>query len=129
MTDTHPATTDRVVLVEDFLAGRANGMIALFQSCLASLGLPIIQKEFTAPAIGATFDDILTYRIANEQELHGLEVTVRPRVTLKSDAEFEPACKTMEGVEAHCLLTLGSRSPQSSPLLPPSENVLVWKAI
>jgi organic hydroperoxide reductase OsmC/OhrA len=36
------------------------------------------------------------YRIA--------EVTVRPRVTLKSEAELEPARKTMESVEANCFI-------------------------
>jgi organic hydroperoxide reductase OsmC/OhrA len=32
------------------------------------------------------------------------EVTVRPRVALKGEAEFEPARKAMESVEAHCFI-------------------------
>ena len=36
-----------------------------------------------------------------EGKYHVIEVTVRARATLKSDAELEPARKTMEGVEAH----------------------------
>jgi organic hydroperoxide reductase OsmC/OhrA len=32
------------------------------------------------------------------------EVTVRPRVTLRSEAEFETARKAMDGVEAHCFI-------------------------
>jgi organic hydroperoxide reductase OsmC/OhrA len=32
------------------------------------------------------------------------KVTVRPRVTLKSEAELEPARKSMEGVEVHCFI-------------------------
>jgi organic hydroperoxide reductase OsmC/OhrA len=39
-----------------------------------------------------------------EGKHHITEVTVRPRVTLKSDAELEPARKTMEGVEANCFI-------------------------
>jgi organic hydroperoxide reductase OsmC/OhrA len=39
-----------------------------------------------------------------EGKHHITEVTVRPRVTLKSDAELEPARKTMEGAEAHCFI-------------------------
>ncbi len=35
---------------------------------------------------------------------HITEVTVRPRVTLKSEAELEPVRKTMESVEAHCFI-------------------------
>lgn len=32
------------------------------------------------------------------------EVTVRPRVTLRSEVELESARKAMEGVEAHCFI-------------------------
>jgi organic hydroperoxide reductase OsmC/OhrA len=39
-----------------------------------------------------------------EGKYHITEVTVLPRVILKSDAELEPARKTMEGVEAHCFI-------------------------
>jgi organic hydroperoxide reductase OsmC/OhrA len=39
-----------------------------------------------------------------EGKYHITEVTVRPRVTLKSGAELEPARKTMEGVEAQCFI-------------------------
>ena len=39
-----------------------------------------------------------------EENYHITEVTVRPRVTLKSEAELEPARKIMESVEAHCFI-------------------------
>jgi organic hydroperoxide reductase OsmC/OhrA len=39
-----------------------------------------------------------------EGKYHITEVTVRPRVTLKSEAELKPARKTMESVEAHCFI-------------------------
>ena len=39
-----------------------------------------------------------------EGKYHITEVAVRPHVTLKSDAELEPARKTMESVEAHCFI-------------------------
>jgi len=39
-----------------------------------------------------------------EEKYHITEVTVRPRVTLKSEAELEPARKIMESVEAHCFI-------------------------
>jgi len=39
-----------------------------------------------------------------EGRYHITEVTVRPRVTLKSGTELEPARKTMESVEAHCFI-------------------------
>jgi organic hydroperoxide reductase OsmC/OhrA len=39
-----------------------------------------------------------------EGRYHITEVTVRPRVTLKGEAELELARKTMESVEAHCFI-------------------------
>jgi organic hydroperoxide reductase OsmC/OhrA len=39
-----------------------------------------------------------------EGKYHITEATVRPRVTLKREAELEPARKTMESVEAHCFI-------------------------
>ncbi len=39
-----------------------------------------------------------------EGKYHITEVAVRPHVTLKSEAELEPARKTMESVEAHCFI-------------------------
>jgi organic hydroperoxide reductase OsmC/OhrA len=39
-----------------------------------------------------------------EGKYHIIEVTVRPHVTLKSEAEFEAARKTMESVEAQCFI-------------------------
>jgi organic hydroperoxide reductase OsmC/OhrA len=39
-----------------------------------------------------------------EEKYHITEVMVRPRVTLKSEAELEPARKIMESVEAHCFI-------------------------
>ncbi|KRQ02750.1 hypothetical protein AOQ72_06630 [Bradyrhizobium yuanmingense] len=69
---THPSTADRVALVEDFLAGRSNGLIPLFQTCLQHLGLPPLQIEHSAPVLRPAFDDIRTHAIANKSELHGI---------------------------------------------------------
>jgi organic hydroperoxide reductase OsmC/OhrA len=39
-----------------------------------------------------------------EGKYHITEVAVRPHVTVNSEAELEPARKTMESVEAHCFI-------------------------
>ncbi len=39
-----------------------------------------------------------------EGKYHITEVTVRPRVILKTEAELESARKSMESVEAHCFI-------------------------
>jgi hypothetical protein len=69
-----------------------------------------------------------------EGKHHITEVTVRPRVTLKSDAELEPARKTMEGVEAHCFIanSINARvtlTPEFVVAPHQTENVLIWKTI
>jgi len=69
---THPSTTDRVALVEDFLAGRQSGVIAIFQNCLQLLSLPALQIEFDGAAVKGSFDDIRTYPLASKRELHGI---------------------------------------------------------
>jgi organic hydroperoxide reductase OsmC/OhrA len=53
----------------------------------------------------------VAYEGEAEGELENVEgkyqitkVVVRPRVTLKSEAELEPARKAMESVEAHCFI-------------------------
>jgi organic hydroperoxide reductase OsmC/OhrA len=60
-----------------------------------------------------------------EGKYHITEVTVRPRVTLKSEAELEPARKTMESVEAHCFIanSINARvrlTPEFVVALPPT---------
>jgi hypothetical protein len=69
---THPSTSDRVFLVEEFLAGRQTGLIGVFQSSLQQLSLPPLQIEFDTPDVRTSFDDIRTYPITSKRELHGI---------------------------------------------------------
>lgn len=69
---THPSTGDRVALVEDFLAGKNSGLIVLFQTCLTQLNLPQLSIEFRVPNLKDAFDDVRTYSVADDKELHGI---------------------------------------------------------
>jgi hypothetical protein len=71
-TASHPATKDRVAMARDFLGGRLTPLIALFQGCLVQLGLPALKIEYSSPSIRDAFDDIRTFQISSEAELHGL---------------------------------------------------------
>jgi hypothetical protein len=69
-----------------------------------------------------------------EGKHHITEVTVRPRVTLKSDAELEPAAKPWKAskptASSQNSINARSRSPRSLSLLSrQTENVLVRKTI
>ncbi len=69
---THPATDERVRLVDDFLSGSPSVLVDLFQSALASLGVPPLARQFSAPEVSASFDDIRPYEIRDTRELFGL---------------------------------------------------------
>ena len=69
---THPATQDRVRLVEDFLGGNAHATIQLFQNCLRTLTAPRLALSHTPPDLNASLDDIRPYVIKSEDELHGI---------------------------------------------------------
>lgn len=69
---THPSTDKRVATVEDFLNGRANQTVDLLQATLKARGLKELAKWFVSPDVNASFNDVVTYRIPNVQELYGI---------------------------------------------------------
>ena len=71
-TATHPATDDRITLVDDFLNGKNNPMTDLLNQSLTKRGLPSLSIRYTKPVITPPFDDIRPYKIKNREELHGI---------------------------------------------------------
>lgn len=69
--DTHPATTDRASVVSDFLSGTRNPVVDMFQSILPLRGLPSLSQHFSIPAVEASFNEVLTYPIASDNEFFG----------------------------------------------------------
>jgi len=70
--DTHPATTERVRVVEAFLSGTSDPIIDTFQAALAALGLPTLQVAFKPVAVTADFDDVRTFVASSIEEVFGL---------------------------------------------------------
>jgi hypothetical protein len=68
----HPATVDRISLIETFLAGQHVTMIDLLQDALTNLKIPALEVRFSEPDISACFQNIRPYDIKNERELHGI---------------------------------------------------------
>jgi organic hydroperoxide reductase OsmC/OhrA len=80
---------------EELLVGSLN-------TCMMLTFLTLAQAQSLTPVrYESEAEGLLEYV---EGKYHITEVTVRPRVTLKSEEELEPARKTMEGVEAHCFI-------------------------
>jgi len=69
---THPATVDRIKNIDDKLAGVDNPIINLFSSVLLELKLPHLTCRYKLPDVANAFDNIRTYKIEDDQELHGI---------------------------------------------------------
>jgi organic hydroperoxide reductase OsmC/OhrA len=80
---------------EELLVGSLNTcMMLTFLTLAQTQGLTLVGYEGEAEG--------LLENVAGKYQI--TKVTVRPRVTLKSAAEIEPARKTMDTVEAHCFI-------------------------
>lgn len=80
---------------EELLVGSLNTCTMLtFLTLAQAKGLTPVRYESEAEGLLENVEG--KYRIT--------EITVRPHVTLKSEAELEPARKSMESVEARCFI-------------------------
>ncbi|MES9928562.1 MAG: hypothetical protein ABW158_10650 [Candidatus Thiodiazotropha sp. 6PDIVS] len=68
----HPATSKRISVVNDYLEGKQSDLLDMYQSVLDKRGLPKLQKMFVCPDIEDSFNSIRTYSIKNNEELHGI---------------------------------------------------------
>jgi organic hydroperoxide reductase OsmC/OhrA len=80
---------------EELLVGSLN-------TCMMLTFLTLAQRQGLTPVGYESEAEGLLGNV--EGKYHITEVTVRPRVTLKSEAELELARKSMESVEAHCFI-------------------------
>ena len=63
ISETHPATAKRQEIVGDFIAGRNNPIVDIFQATLSAIGLPRLEILFDAPNLDRQIRQIETYRI------------------------------------------------------------------
>lgn len=99
--NSHPATSQRIEVLEAFLQGKHHETIDIFQSALNKLGLPLLSKRFKLPDLYYCYNNIRPYCIKTKEELHGiLEAGWNYQLTLKANSdsalnditdEFEPA--------------------------------------
>lgn len=68
----HPATSRRIRNIEDFLAGKSNEYIDIYQSALAGLSLAPLTVRYATPDVARCFDNMRPYAIKSEKELHGI---------------------------------------------------------
>ncbi|HTG05258.1 MAG TPA: OsmC family protein [Bradyrhizobium sp.] len=80
---------------EEMLVGSLN-------TCMMLTFLTLAQRQGLTPVGYESEAEGLLDNV--EGKYHITEVTIRPRVTLKSEAELELARKSMESVDAHCFI-------------------------
>ena len=80
---------------EELLVGSLN-------TCMMLTFLTLAQRQVLTPVGYESEAEGLLDNV--EGKYHITEVTIRPRVTLKSEAELELARKSMESVDAHCFI-------------------------
>jgi hypothetical protein len=71
-TPSHPATHKRVKVVDDFINGKSNPIITLFQTCLARQGLPQLSLKFDRVQVDSDFDDTRPFSVLNDRDLYGV---------------------------------------------------------
>lgn len=89
---THPATEDRLKLIDLFLSKQQNEIISLFQNALTTLNLIKLELAFKIPDVTEAFSNTRPYSIQNEKELHGIfeaSATYLNQLSLNSDEEID----------------------------------------
>ena len=69
---THPATTRRVEIVDDFLNNRQNDMVDLLQAALKARTEKCLSTRFKKPDISSALNDVVTCQINDDAELFGI---------------------------------------------------------
>lgn len=69
---THPATDERIRVVEDFLNKQPNVLVDLLQAALKARTGKTLSTRFKRPNISSSLNDVVTYRIENDSELYGI---------------------------------------------------------
>ena len=67
----HPSTQRRIEVVDDFLAGRDNSIVNLLQDALSARKQEVLKVRFIEPNVDC-FNDVLTCKISNLEELYGI---------------------------------------------------------
>jgi hypothetical protein len=69
---THPATYDRIQVVQAVLTGTQHAMIDAFNLALKARAQPLLKPRFIRPALDACFDAIRPAALSSDAEVHGI---------------------------------------------------------
>lgn len=69
---THPATTDRLALINKFLNKETDALIDLFNKAIKGLNLPELKINFVEPNLADCFNNFRPYPLVSDAEVHGI---------------------------------------------------------
>lgn len=69
---THPSSSARFALLDDFYEGRSNPIIDMFQKTLAARGLPKLEKMFDTVDLEPSMGDVRPFQVESDRQLFGL---------------------------------------------------------
>lgn len=69
---THPATYDRIQVINALLTGTAHSLIEAFNLALKARAQPLLQLRFSRPAVDKCFDAIRPVPLGSDQEVYGV---------------------------------------------------------
>jgi hypothetical protein len=68
----HPATYDRIQVVQALLEGKPHALIEAFNLALKARAQPLLQLRFSRPALDTCFDSIRPVLLTSDAEVHGI---------------------------------------------------------
>ena len=68
----HPSSTARYRLMDDFLQGKTNPILTLLQDAMVTRGLPPLSIRFAPIQIDDAFGNVRPYRLHSDAEVYGL---------------------------------------------------------
>jgi len=94
--ESHPATKDRLKNIEDFLEGKTNKYIDIFNKVITARGLPEIKIRFIKPDIHKCFNNIRPYEIKSIEEVHGILDAAWEFLEMAQKSKDSPWCDINE---------------------------------
>lgn len=70
--ETHPATSERIATVSDFLNGIDRPVVKILKNAVSRRASNTLESKYEVPEIFQNFNDVLTYPVESRAELFGL---------------------------------------------------------
>jgi hypothetical protein len=95
---THPATYDRIQVINAFLTNKRHSLVDAFNSALRARAQPLLNRRFKRPALKSCFDAIRPVPIRSNEQVYGVLEGAWEYLDRADDKKKEP-WKSLENME------------------------------